>query len=199
MLQYLNKLDHELFVFLNGLHHPFWDKVMVTASDKYLWIPFYALLLGFLLYQFRRKSYLLLPAIALTIGAADSISSALLKPLVGRLRPCHDASLNQLIYLANGCGGSFGFVSSHAANSFGLAMLVSLILEPRYNWLKLLLFGWAALVSYSRIYLGAHFPGDVLGGALLGCLAAYVFGSLFRKLAGRKFPVKDESSESINS
>lgn len=188
MLEYLKRLDEHLLLYINSHHNPFWDKVMVTASDKYFWIPFYALLLAFLLYRFRRQSYVLLPAIALTIGAADSISSAIFKPWVARLRPCHDAALAHLLNLADGCGGSFGFMSSHAANSFGLAVLMTVILERKYNWLKVLLFAWAGVVSYSRIYLGAHFPGDIVAGALLGSLSALAFGLLFRRLADRYFP-----------
>lgn len=188
MLEYLKNLDQELLIFINSRHSPFWDKVMITASDKYFWIPFYALLLAFLVYRFRRQSYVLVPAIALTIGAADSISSAIFKPWVARLRPCHDASLAKVIYLVNGCGGSFGFMSSHAANSFGLAVLMTVTLERKYNWLKGLLFAWALVVSYSRVYLGAHFPGDIVAGALLGSLSALVFGVLFRRLADRYFP-----------
>ena len=189
MLEYLKELDQELFIFLHGLQHPFWDKIMITVSDKYFWIPFYAALLAFLIYLFRKKSYVLLPAIALTIGTAENISSTILKPWVARLRPCHDASLAQVLHLVDGCGGSYGFVSSHAANSFGLAVLLTLVLERRYNWLKAALFIWAAVVSYSRIYLGAHFPGDILAGALLGSLSALVFGWLFRKLAPRWIPL----------
>jgi undecaprenyl-diphosphatase len=189
VLKYLKNLDQELFIFINSRNSPLWDKVMITASDKYFWIPFYGLLLAFLVYRFRRQSYVLVPAIALTIGAADSISSAIFKPWVARLRPCHDASLAQVINLVNGCGGSYGFMSSHAANSFGLAVLMTVILERKYNWLKGLLFAWAGVVSYSRIYLGAHFPGDIVAGALLGSLSALVFGLLFRKMTARWFYV----------
>jgi undecaprenyl-diphosphatase len=188
VLEHLKTLDEQLLLYINSRHSPFWDKVMITASDKYFWIPFYALLLAFLLYRFRKQSYVLVPAIALTIGAADSISSAIFKPWVARLRPCHDATLAHVITLVDGCGGRFGFMSSHAANSFGLAVLMTVILERKFNWLKGLLFAWALVVSYSRIYLGAHFPGDIAGGALLGSLSALTFGLLFRRLADRYFP-----------
>jgi undecaprenyl-diphosphatase len=200
VLEYLKDLDQQLFLAINGLHNPFWDKVMIIASDKYFWIPFYGVLLGFLIYWFRRQSYVLLPAIALTIGAADGISSAIFKPWVARLRPCHDASLTQVINLAHGCGGSFGFMSSHAANSFGLAVLMMVVLEKKYNWLKALLLVWALVVSYSRVYLGAHFPGDILAGALLGGLSAWTFGIFFRRLADRYFPRStDLQHESVQS
>lgn len=195
MLESLNNLDHELFVLLNGLHHPFWDKVMITASDKHFWIPFYAALLAFLIYLFRKRTYLLVPAIALTIGVADQVSSTFLKPWIARWRPCHDASLTQVINLVDGCGGKYGFVSSHAATSFGLAVLMAVALKPRYNWLKAVLFTWALVVSYSRIYLGAHFPGDILGGALVGSLSALGVGWLFHRLAARWFPHSPDFQE----
>jgi undecaprenyl-diphosphatase len=187
VLDYLKKLDHELFVLLNGLHDPFWDKVMIIASDKYVWFPFYGILLAFLIYLYRKRSLVLLPALGLTVAAADQISSTIFKPWIARLRPCHDASLSQVINLVNGCGGSYGFMSSHAANSFALAVFLAVVLDRRYNWLKAVLFVWALVVSYSRIYLGAHFPGDILAGALVGSLLALLFGFLYHKLADRWF------------
>ena len=163
---------------------------MITASDKYFWIPFYAALLIFLIYQFKKKTYLLLVAIAVAIAAADSFSSAFLKPFVGRLRPCHDAGLTKFINIVNGCGSKFGFVSSHAASSFALAIIIALVLPPKYNFLKLILFFWAVVVSYSRIYLGVHFPGDVLGGALLGLLIGSLAWYIFKILLQRFYPAR---------
>jgi len=185
VLQILNDLDQVLFIWINQSHSPFWDKVMVTASDKFFWIPFYAALLLLLVYHFKKKTYLLLVAIALAIAAADSFSSAFLKPFVARLRPCHDAALANSINIVDGCGGKFGFVSSHAANSFALAIIIALVLPPKYNYLKLILFFWAVIVSYSRVYLGVHYPGDVLGGALLGLLTGSLAWYFFKLLLPR--------------
>jgi len=190
VLQILRNIDRDIFIQINQLHTPFWDKVMVIASDKYFWIPFYAALLIFLFFNFKKRTYLLLVAIGLAIAAADSFSSAFLKPYVGRLRPCHDAALAKYVNIVNGCGGKFGFVSSHAANSFALAIIISLVLPPKYNYLKLILFFWAIVVSYSRIYLGVHFPGDVLGGALLGLITGSLAWYLFHWSLQKFYPTR---------
>ncbi|PSR57071.1 phosphatase PAP2 family protein [Adhaeribacter arboris] len=185
MLENLKKLDREWFLAINGYHSPFWDPFMIAVSDRRFWIPFYALLVAFLIFRFRRQSILMFMIIALSLIAADGISSRIIKPYFARLRPCHDSSLSETINLVAGCGGKFGFLSSHAANSFGIAMLFAFLLPERYRYFKIFVFVWAALISYSRIYLGVHFPGDVLGGAFLGIVLGWIFGLLFRKLLVR--------------
>ncbi|MDB5262822.1 MAG: PA-phosphatase, partial [Adhaeribacter sp.] len=138
----------------------------------------------------RHKSILKLVAIVLTVVAADRISAAIIKPWVARLRPCHDAALAELIVIIDRCGGQFGFVSSHAANTFGLAMIAAMLLDRSYRYFKFFLFIWAAFISYSRIYLGVHYPGDVLGGALLGILLGLIIGWLYHWIIKRYFPEK---------
>jgi undecaprenyl-diphosphatase len=174
MLEKLIELDRELFVYLNDMQSPFWDTVMIFASDKYVWVPFYLGVIAYVIWRYKRQSIPMLLLAILTIALADSITSGIFKPYFARLRPCHDASLSEVINIVAGCGGKFGFMSSHAANAFGFAVFFNLILSDRYAIFKVILVVWAVVVSYSRIYLGVHFPGDVVGGAIVGSFAAYV-------------------------
>lgn len=190
MLEYLNDLDRNLFIGLNGYTNPFWDAFMIQISDRKFWFPFYAFLIIYLVYTFRHQSILKLVAIGITIAAADGISASVIKPLVARLRPCHEAALTEFIVIIDRCGGQYGFVSSHAANTFGLAMIAAMLLDKRYFIFKAFLFLWAISISYSRIYLGVHYPGDVLGGAILGLLLGYLIGLLYWWARKRYYPDK---------
>lgn len=166
MIDFLTNLDSQLFLFLNGLHSEFWDSIMSWVSGKEEWIPLYLVLLGWLIFRFKWRILYLIPFIVLLIVLSDQIS-VLIKNTVQRFRPTHDPEIGNLVNTLNNYrGGKYGFVSSHAANSFALAIFTSLILKNR--WFTVFIFFWAALVSYSRIYLGVHYPGDILFGALLG-------------------------------
>lgn len=171
MLETLNQWDTQLFLFLNGLHSPFLDRVMWFISGKIQWLPLYLIILGILIYRFRWKTVWILLAVAMLITMSDQASVHLFKNTLERLRPCHQTEIAQLIHLVNDyCGGMYGFVSSHASNSFAVAVFTGLLIQNRYYWTGILF--WASLVGYSRIYLGVHFPGDIIGGALLGSLLA---------------------------
>ena len=183
MRQYLNHLDTTLFLWLNQHHAPWLDGPMLAFTARNTWVPFYVLLVGWLGWRFRGRAVGLVLTLAGAVALSDQLCSAVLKPLTLRLRPCHEPALEPLICKLLPCGGLYGFASSHAANTVALAVGVWLLLGRQYpvaRWL----FVWAALVSYSRVYVGAHYPLDVLAGAGIGALAAAGSVSLYRAMAG---------------
>jgi len=185
---FLQDLDRRVSLAINGAHSPALDTLMVFASDREVWFPLYALLIGGLVYWFRRRAVLLLALLIAAIALADRITSGLFKPYFARPRPCHEPDLASLLYTPWGCGGQFGFLSSHAANSIALAVFLTLVLPAQQRWVKITAFVWAVLLCYSRIYLGAHYLTDVLGGGLVGGLLGWGAAVAFRRLtAGNSF------------
>lgn len=180
MFNKLNKWDTDLFLCLNKAHNSFWDAIMYWASDKLFWFPFYVFLLVLVITVFKKKSVLISLFIAALITASDQLASNLIKNTVKRFRPSHEAALQGLIHISKaGAGGPYGFISSHASNSFALFVFLSLLLPRSYKWLKYILLFWAILVSYSRIYNGVHYPGDVAAAALSGSLLGWLFAKIY--------------------
>lgn len=184
MLSFFLQLDQSLFLFLNGLHHPWLDPVMIFFSGKFTQLPVYLILLYFLIRYEGWETIRILLFVAVLIALADQFSVKAFKDVFERLRPCNEPTLQPLIHLVGGkCGGRFGFVSSHAANSFAMATFMGLLFRQHLPKLFFWLILWAFVVSYSRIYLGVHYPGDILVGALLGMMlgwAVYQLYQLFR-------------------
>ena len=168
----IEQIDQQLFMLINSHNSPFWDNVMYFLSMKLVWAPLYLVILIYLGSKYRRKFTLILLVIIIAIILSDQIS-VLIKNSVDRLRPCHDPALQGLIHLVNGqCGSIYGFVSSHAANAFNVAFLSLMFIKKRWYSVSILI--WAVLISYSRIYLGVHYPADVFFGAILGSLIGWV-------------------------
>lgn len=168
MIEQLKELDNSLFLALNGSDSVYWDSVMWLITKTTTWIPLMLVLFYVLMKNSdARRLLFIVVAMAVTVALADRLSSGLIKPMVMRWRPTHDATFFHTIDTVRGyTGGRFGFVSSHAANTFSLFVFLSLLLRSRL--MSFFLFFWAFLSSYSRIYLGVHFPGDIFCGALLG-------------------------------
>lgn len=184
---WLTDIDARLLLIVNGAHSPFFDAVMWCISGRWIWIPFYAVL-AYLL--FRRMSWkrasICLVTIGLIILAADQTCATLIRPEIGRLRPANlNNPLSSFVHVVNGYrGGRYGFPSCHAANTFALAVFMSLVI--RHKWFTVMMFSWAFVVSYSRMYLGVHYFGDLFCGATIGSLFAVLFyylqNYLFKRL-----------------
>lgn len=184
---WLSDIDARLLLIVNDAHSPFFDSVMWCISGRWIWVPFYAVL-AYLL--FRRMSWkrasLCLVTIGLIILAADQTCATLIRPEIGRLRPANlNNPLSSFVHVVNGYrGGRYGFPSCHAANTFALAVFMSLVI--RHKWFTVMMFSWAFVVSYSRMYLGVHYFGDLFCGATIGSLFAVLFyylqNYLFKRL-----------------
>ncbi len=179
------QFDYALFYQINGE----WTSGLLDAllpywREKAFWIPLYVVLAGALVYRYRGQALYLLLLIGITITLSDQISSSVIKPAVGRLRPCREAALVEPARQLVTCGGGFSFPSSHAANHFALSVLLLLTWARtwgRWRWLLLL---WATSVAYAQVYVGVHYPIDVTGGAILGTLIGWGMAALYRRWRG---------------
>ena len=196
-MDYLIHIDRQWLLAINGWHSEWADILMWYISKSTTWLPLYALLVGLIVYRFgilspslcregRRGSSLLrvliiLAGFAVAVGMSDFVSSGIIKPWVCRLRPTHEPELAGLIHLVNGyTGGLYGFVSSHAANTMACALLFALLYRNKYATVGLML--WVALNCYSRMYLGVHYPADIIGGLAIGALMATLTYGMVRRL-----------------
>lgn len=173
--------DRHVFVYLNTLGSAPFDRFWEMISGTWIWIPLYVIFLYLLYKNFKPRNLIfILIFIGLGVTVSDQLAG-IFKTGIARLRPCHDPALHHVMREVQ-CGGQFGFYSSHASNTFFIATFISMLLFRRYRYLPLMLYFWALVVSYSRIYLGVHFPLDILMGAAMGFLLGGFFSTLARKV-----------------
>lgn len=177
MIESILTLDEQLFLLINGSGSEAWDGFFIFLTNKLSWIPLYLILIGLIIKKYKKSSILILGFIGLLVILCDQGSVQLFKNVFERLRPCH--TLDNVRLVTGGCGGQFGFVSSHATNVFGIAIFIGKILNKKAF---ALLFVWAALVSYSRVYVGVHYPLDIVGGMALGTSIALVLLNIYQKI-----------------
>lgn len=179
IIQHLLDWDRDLLIRLNGYHADWLDPIMYWTSQTLFWLPLYFTLLALVIRDFKKEWWIPIIGIAVTILLTDQITSSIMKPYFMRLRPSQEPTLAGIVHLVtapNGelyRGGIYGFASSHAANTFGTATFFTLLYRHRRAWMKWL-FVWAAFMTYTRIYLGAHYPGDIIVGGIIGVAGAFV-------------------------
>lgn len=192
-------LDYEegLFLQLNSIQSPFGNQFMWLFSGKIAWVPLAIIFILVLFYKNRRhwkETLLVFIAIALVITLCDQFSSGLCKPLFARVRPTyHPDFMNEVNTVFDYRGGRYGFISSHAANAFGFATLTSLIF--RYQFYSIMLYVWAGINSYSRIYLGVHFITDIVPGILTGLFFGWVIYKMYAAVYKKTLATKTVDAE----
>ncbi|MEY4459650.1 MAG: hypothetical protein RIT38_870 [Bacteroidota bacterium] len=186
IFQHIKDIDQAIFYQVNGIwHHPVLDSILPWTRHSNNWIPLYLGLLGWMVYQLGWKTWKWFLFALLNVGLTDQVSSSIFKPLFHRLRPCNDpALLGKTRLLLDHCSGGFSFTSSHAANHFGLAMFIFITWGTAQQKITKYFFVWAGVIAYAQMYVGVHYPLDILGGTIIGLLAGYAMSILFLKWAG---------------
>lgn len=193
MYESLVNFDRNLFLALNSFYTPFMDSVMWWVADRFIWIPFYALLAFFLYRKFGQQAIIMILFASVLILLSDQIS-VMIKNIFERERPCHDQIIGLMAHTINNkCGGKFGFVSSHAANTMAVFTYLLLLTRNVNRYVTLITGLWVLLVGYCRIYMGVHYPADILGGWMVGIFAAVVTYLLYRLISNS--PLDDMKQE----
>ncbi|MBP6303204.1 MAG: phosphatase PAP2 family protein [Bacteroidia bacterium] len=181
MISILYQLDRELFYFINGsCDNAFFNLIMPWMRNMYFWFPLYAVIIGYIIYSFKKKAPYVLLMVALTVTASDQLSGNLMKKSVKRLRPCNNVSMEGYVIERVTCGSGYSFTSAHASNHFSLAVLIIFLFASRFRWVKWAAPLWAATISFAQVYVGVHFPADVTVGALFGILIALLMIRIFK-------------------
>ena len=176
-------LDHQLFLLINGKWtNPFFDKLLVLFRTPIFWTPLYLYLLVIAIKNFKTRSIAWILSLVFTAGLMDFMGNKLIKHTVQRLRPCNDPDFSpQVRLLLDHCGTGFSFISNHAANHFAMASFIFATMASifgRYRWL---FFAWSTSVAYAQVYVGVHYPSDVLCGALTGMIFGFITASIYNK------------------
>lgn len=191
MLEQLIQFDKEFFLAINqGLSNPVFDWLLPIMRNPYTWAPLYLFLIIFLIKHYGKMGLLIVACILINFAMTDGISSHLLKKNVKRIRPCNDVEFKHDVNVRVRCGSGYSFTSSHATNHFGMAVFLIFLLRRKWKPILWIGLSWAFLVSVSQIYVGVHYPFDILCGAILGSLIGLINGYLFKRFVPSFFENK---------
>jgi len=183
LLEKILQLDRDLFVLINvKWSNQLFDFILPSMRNANTWIPFYVFLLIYMSIRHKKRGWIWILLAILTVAITDPVSSRLIKDHIFRVRPCGDKSLaGHIHFLVSYCPQSSSFTSSHAANHFGMATFFYFTLRGYYGMAVGLIFLWAFIVCYAQIYVGVHFPLDIIGGALVGAIIGFFIAQIFNK------------------
>lgn len=191
-------IDKKLFLFLNGLHNGYWDCFFQIFTSTITWMPLYIAIAWVFFKNQRIQGIVSIFFLAIVVLICDQLASSVCKPVFERLRPSHDEIMQYMVHLLGGRrGGSFGFISSHAANTFGIFTFIALTI--RNKWLSVTLFVWALINCYSRIYVGLHYPLDLIAGALVGCFVGIIMYQVYLRSIMRFIVIPHHNKRTLKS
>lgn len=188
MIEQIVHIDQEIFLAINrGLSNPVFDWLLPILRNPYTWAPLYLFLVIFFIKTYGKTGILIVVMTLATFGVSDAVSSHIIKKTVKRVRPCNDIEFKEDVNIRVRCGSGFSFTSSHATNHFALAFFWIVLFRRKWKHAMWLSITWAALISFSQIYVGVHYPFDILCGGLLGVLIGLAMGQLFKKIQPQFF------------
>lgn len=183
----IEQADRKLYLIINSeWSNNFFDIVMPFLRTKENWIPLYVMLAIWLVYRYKLNGLIIIVFMALTVTLSDQLSSFVLKPFFERPRPCNVPELAEQANLLIGCSGSFSFTSSHATNHFALATVFGLLFFKKYKWIFAIALFWAASISFAQVYVGVHYPLDVIAGAITGSIVGFILYLFAAQVLKRK-------------
>jgi len=183
MIESLQQFDAELFLKIHrGLANPFFDWLLPLMRNRFFWSPLYLFIVVFSFIEYKKKGWYIVGMVLFTFAIGDMLASRLIKPFVARLRPCNELSLADDIIHRVPCGSGFSFPSAHATNHFAIAVFLIIVFYPKWKPVLPIGLAWASIIAFSQIYVGVHYPIDVMTGTVLGTLIGLLTGKLYKTL-----------------
>ncbi len=186
MIESLHQFDVDLFLSIHrGLSNPFFDWLLPLLRNRYFWTPLYLFIVVFCVREYKKKGWLIIGMLLFTFAIGDLVASRLIKNVVMRIRPCNELTLTSDIIHRVACGSGYSFPSSHATNHFAIAIFLIFVFYDKWKPILPLALAWAFIISFSQVYVGVHYPVDVMGGAILGALIGFCTSRIYKTVESK--------------